>query len=144
MHTNRQTDNEAADVSLVTVGLIDFATPTLLMLGSARSLEMLSALMRKSADFDFAAHPDLIALVNIGVSVNNSMGMSSIILGEGNVQLQLTEPDRIKFADQIMGVAKSDHPSHTYLDGTFPPDVPIETKVSKDEYDPRILFSKRG
>jgi hypothetical protein len=127
--------------SRVVIGIIDFDTLTLLMLGDNRSLQILAEVLRKSPEVDFSSHSDLISLVNVDVSIRSTMHRSSIEIGAGTILLKLTEQDRLSFAANIEAVAVCKHPSHNYLDILPDGKSAIEIKVSKGEYDSTKLWT---
>jgi hypothetical protein len=126
--------------SKVVVGTIDFDTPTLLLLGNDRSLQILAEVLRQSPELDFSSRSDLISLVNVGVSIRSALHRSLAEIGVGTILLNLTEQDRLSFVAKIEAVAVSEHPSHNYLDIWPDGKSAIEIKVSKGEYDPTKLW----
>ncbi|MFZ6844167.1 hypothetical protein [Undibacterium sp. RuTC16W] len=126
------------DENIIHIGIADFTDPTLLIVGSANELISLSKLFDMEI-FDFLDISKFFISVGINLNIQIVKNDSDVTVLYKKIDWFLNCKDARNFASQIRELVKFEFPSHIYLNCSK--NQSIEIVVSKDEYDPNIVFS---
>lgn len=122
----------------ITVGIVEFVDPTLLLIGSKPALyELADLFAAEAAEFHLRAK----ALLNsIGgeLSLHPSAQQTRLLKAGNRIDWFISSADAKAYAELVRAIADSDKPSHAYLDVSQ--GAPLDIVVSKDEYDPNTVF----
>lgn len=118
------------------VGLVDFADPTLLLLGEASSFNWLAEQIesRCAVVLECEQGSDLSRL-----SIAPSINEGRISKMETTLEWLMNASDAALFSQQLRQLAASPMPAHIYLD-IEKNLAGLQLVASKDEYDPKQVF----
>lgn len=123
----------------ISVGIVDFATPTLLLLGSADRLEALADLIEAGRSNSALDKIPVIQGVKIDLAFHLDAPKTHVLTMGQQFDWFISAPDAKAYAEMIREVARSVNPSHTYLDKGLSNE--LEIIVSKGESDPATVYS---
>lgn len=122
----------------MSVGLADFAEPTLLILGDAGSLNWLADRLCSRQPLDFAALP-FVRPVHVSLRLEPTEGDGSFSRQNATFVWKVSRPESQRVADQLRALARSEVAAHAYLDPKVN-SANVEVVVSKGEYASDAVF----
>lgn len=96
------------------IGLVDFAEPTLLLLGDATSFSWLADCIKARQSLDFAELP-FVELVNVKLKLEVAH-VGDLIQRAATFDWRVSLDESQQFSDQLRMLATSKAPAHAYLD----------------------------
>lgn len=125
--------------STLYIGTVDFAEPTLLIVGDDQSILHLASYIYSRKIINLSEDPSWVKMMNTNLHlVPTDLSGDIKRLGD-SFYLTISDEDAKNFSEQLWNLAASKHPAHTYLD-TKADSAGVEVVVSKGEYDPATIF----
>lgn len=123
------------------IGIADFAEPTLLLIGDAKSLSWLAEQIDARRDIKLAEMPGIVRQTTIDLHLIPAMHRGSLTrLGDG-FDWEISAAEARQFARQLRELAVGTSPAHTYLDPESNA-ADVQVVASNGEYDPEKVFSR--
>lgn len=122
----------------ITVGVVDFAKSTLLLVGNEAGLHALADLLEAKTANISSRIQALLAPVGIELNLDLTAQQTRLLKTGNRIDWFIAPADGMTYAELVRAVADSNKPSHTYLD--VPGDIELEVVVSKGEYDATVVF----
>lgn len=122
------------------IGLVDFAEPTLLIIGDMASLRWLAELIETRQSLDFGAAASQVKLVNVSLLLDSVRSDGDLSRDQAKFDWRISPSEAGQFAVQLRSLAASDVPAHAYLDCNSNTSG-VQIVASKDEYSARTVFN---
>ena len=127
-------------IAMLNIGIADFAEPTMLILGDAKSLSWLADLIggQKSIRLDEKKE----VVLNGGITLHLTPSpLSGRFTRSGNAFIwEISAVEALKFVQQLHELVASNSPAHAYLDSDFN-FANVQVTASMGEYDPCKIFT---
>lgn len=130
-------------VSLLHIGIVDFAEPTLLLVGDAQSFAWLARQIDARQSIDFAEVPNQTRQVRISLRLAPRARTGCLRRRADVLDWEISAAEAQQFAQQLRELAASVLPAHAYLD----PEsniAGVQVVASKGEYDPAKVLAAQG
>ena len=122
------------------IGIVDFAEPTLLLIGEAKSFAWLARQVDSHQEVDFAKVPNLAGQVGVNLRLAPTAQAGCLRRRADVFEWEISVAEAQQVAQQLRELAASASPAHAYLD----PEsniAGVQVVALKGEYDPSKLLA---
>jgi hypothetical protein len=125
------------------IGTVEFAEPTLLIIGDEGSISWLAGTIETRRPLRFSDYPSFVDLANVDIILVPAEHEGGTKRSGNLLEWKVSAADATTFAEQLRVLASSSTPGHTYLDASSGLDV-IQIMASKGEYPSSTLASNNS
>lgn len=122
------------------IGIADFAEPTLLLIGDAKSLSWLAEQIDARRDIKLAEMHGIVRRTTVDLHLIPAMHRGSLTRLGDTFDWEISAVEARQFARQLRELAVVTSPAHAYLDPESNA-ADVQVVASNGEYDPEKVFT---
>lgn len=122
------------------IGIADFAEPTLLLIGDAKSFAWLADQVNARQNIKLAEMHGIVCKVMVTLHLIPALHSGRLTRLGDAFDWEISDVEARKFTQQLRELAVATSPAHTYLDPESNA-TDVQVVASKGEYDPEKVFT---